>query len=74
MRATLGLAAVAAALAVVLAVVRSRRTGFEVGLVAIALALFGLRGLASGSRRSISVGAWLALLGVAAVAVEPHLH
>jgi hypothetical protein len=70
----LGLAAVAAILAVILAVVRSRRTGLEVGLVAVALGLFGLRDLAPGSRRALSIAAWVALLAVAALALEPHVH
>ena len=70
----IGLAAVAAILAVILALVRSRRTGIEVGLLAVALGLFGLRDLAPGYRRALSLAGWVALLAVAAIAIEPHVH
>ena len=73
-RSYFGFAAIAGILAVILALVRSRRTGLEVALVALALALLGLRDLTTRSRRVLTVGAWFALLAVAAIAVEPHVH
>jgi hypothetical protein len=73
-RTNVALAVVAAVVGTVLAVVRSRRTGVEVWLIAVALLLFGLRDLGAGPRRYLRGGAWLALIAVAAIALEPHLH
>lgn len=67
-------AVVAVVCAVVLAVVRSRRTGFEVGLVAVALAAFGVRPHLGDARVVLTIVGWVALLAVAVVAIEPHLH
>jgi hypothetical protein len=72
--ANLGLAVVAAVAAVILGAVRSRRTGVEVGLLAIALALFGWRDLSAGSRQGATRWAWIAIVTVIAIAIEPHLH
>jgi hypothetical protein len=69
-----GVAALALVCAVVLAVVRSRRTGLEVGLVAAALFAFGLRPSHGDRRRILTILGWAALVTVAVIGIEPHVH
>jgi hypothetical protein len=60
--------------AAVLAVVRSRRTGIEVALVAAALLAFGLRPPHGDGGRILTITGWAALIAVAAIGIEPHVH
>jgi len=67
-------AAALAIAAVVFGAVRSRRTGVELGLLAVAALLFALAATGLGRRSRARTGAWLAIAAVVGVAVEPHLH
>ena len=70
-----GVAALALVCAAVLAVVRSRRTGLEVALIAAALFAFGMRpARGDGRRRILTITGWAALLAVLAIGIEPHVH
>jgi hypothetical protein len=71
--AQLGLAALLLGAAVVFGVVRSRRTGIELGLLAVSQALFAAAAWPRW-RTPARAAAWACLVAVAAIAVEPHLH
>lgn len=70
----LGAAAATVVAAVILGAARSRRTGVEVGLVALALLLSGLRAGGGAPPRLLGAAMIVSLLAVLGIAVEPHLH